>query len=568
MFLTQDNLVQNRWFLLAIVLIAFFLNLGGVPLFDLDEGAFAEATREMLISGNFSATYLDGQPRYDKPIFSYWMQALSISLFGLNEWAIRLPSAIAGSLWLFVGYQFVKEQFNLQSAYYFVAMMALVFWVMIIARAGTADAWLNLFITLTVLNIWRYSNNPQRNTLLLVYFWMALGILTKGPVAILVPLLTAGISLSLQHKLKLFLRAIFNPLGWCVLLIVVSPWLFLVYQEQGIGFFHGFIFEHNLNRFSQTKEQHGGQFYYYLLLLPVILLPFSSALIGVVTQFKTFWRKPLEQFLLIWFLVVLTLVSLSKTQLPHYLLYGLTGLVMIIAHYRETLLKSAKGLSFPLIFLAFCGALPFIFSYAFDQIRISDTHRQDSPSYDTALLSEFNIHFDNQYLIATTLCILAALAITFLSKANNQNKYIYLGVIQAVFVFTVFIEAVAGMQQSPVYNAAQYAINNPKTTTSYQIRMPSFSVYREQITPNRLPSIGERVFTKIDKIDTLADALNAAQIQAHLDIVFQQGGIILIDVNPLINGIKTAPDFKKKYHTRVPQLSSDTSVVNSGGVKQ
>lgn len=171
-----------------IVFIAFFINLGGVPLFDLDEGAFAEATREMLASGVYSATYLDGQPRYDKPIFSYWMQAISISLFGLNEWAVRLPSAIAGCIWLAVGYRFVKQQFDQQSALYFVMMMALVLWVMIIARAGTADAWLNLFITLTVTSIWRYRQHPSAKYLLLTYFWMALGVLTKGPVAILVPL--------------------------------------------------------------------------------------------------------------------------------------------------------------------------------------------------------------------------------------------------------------------------------------------------------------------------------------------------------------------------------------------
>jgi 4-amino-4-deoxy-L-arabinose transferase-like glycosyltransferase len=104
----NQSIFKHNGFLLLAVAIGFFVNLGGIPLFDLDEGAFAEATREMLASGTFAATYLDGVPRYDKPIFSYWMQALSITLFGLNEWAVRLPSALASCLWLWAGFAFVK----------------------------------------------------------------------------------------------------------------------------------------------------------------------------------------------------------------------------------------------------------------------------------------------------------------------------------------------------------------------------------------------------------------------------------------------------------------------------
>ena len=126
--------------------IAFFVNLWGVPLFDLDEGAFAEATREMLVSGNFAATYLDGEPRYDKPILSYWLQSLSVSAFGMHEFAFRLPSALAASLWLIASYRFVKQEWDEQSALFTVLIMANVAIVGVIGRAATADAWLNLFI--------------------------------------------------------------------------------------------------------------------------------------------------------------------------------------------------------------------------------------------------------------------------------------------------------------------------------------------------------------------------------------------------------------------------------------
>src|SRR6185369_4827576 len=69
--------------------------LGGTPLFDVDEGAFSEATREMLASGDWGHTTLNGAARFDKPIGIYWLQAASASVFGLHEFALRLPSALA-----------------------------------------------------------------------------------------------------------------------------------------------------------------------------------------------------------------------------------------------------------------------------------------------------------------------------------------------------------------------------------------------------------------------------------------------------------------------------------------
>src|SRR4051812_4569086 len=77
------------------LLLPLLWQLGGTPLFDVDEGAFSEATREMLASGDWLHTTLNGAPRFDKPIGVYWLQALSVSLFGLGEFALRLPSVLA-----------------------------------------------------------------------------------------------------------------------------------------------------------------------------------------------------------------------------------------------------------------------------------------------------------------------------------------------------------------------------------------------------------------------------------------------------------------------------------------
>ena len=84
--------VPNRWLYIlfaACVVAGFFINIHAVPLFDLDEGAFSEATREMFVRGDFISPYLNGAPRYDKPVLIHWLQAASVWTLGLNEFALR-----------------------------------------------------------------------------------------------------------------------------------------------------------------------------------------------------------------------------------------------------------------------------------------------------------------------------------------------------------------------------------------------------------------------------------------------------------------------------------------------
>ena len=102
--LSIDRIPAACTLLLVGVWLAFFLRLGAPPLFDWDEGAFSEATREMLASGDWVSITLNGAPRFDKPVLIHWLQAASVGLFGLNEFGFRLPSALAATAWVIVIY--------------------------------------------------------------------------------------------------------------------------------------------------------------------------------------------------------------------------------------------------------------------------------------------------------------------------------------------------------------------------------------------------------------------------------------------------------------------------------
>src|SRR6476619_5546131 len=144
---------------LAVVLavaLSLFLRLGHAPLFDVDEGAFSEATLEMFQRNDFLSTYLNGEPRYDKPILTYWLQAASVSVFGVSELAFRLPSALCAALWVVLAFAFARRYFGAQRALLVAGVMGTSLGVYVIGRAATADALLNMLIAASMFAAWLY----------------------------------------------------------------------------------------------------------------------------------------------------------------------------------------------------------------------------------------------------------------------------------------------------------------------------------------------------------------------------------------------------------------------------
>ncbi|MCU4676682.1 glycosyltransferase family 39 protein [Catenovulum sp. 2E275] len=526
----------NQPFLFALVSFisaGFFINLTGIPLFDVDEGAFSEATREMLSSGIWSATYLDGEPRYDKPILTYWIQALFVNFFGFNELGYRLHSIVAVLCWGGATYYFVKQFCHKKAAQAAILIFSSTLWVTVIGRAATADAILNCFIALTFFDIYRYQQSQHKKYIYRTWLWLALGMLTKGPVAAAIPFIASAIWFISLRQHKLWFKAIFNPLGWAILILILVPWLYMVWLEQGSGFFYGFLVDHNLNRFSATKEGHGGQLLYYVVVLPLIILPYSGLLLVLLTKVKKLWQKPFERLLMLWFITVFILVSVSQTQLPHYVLYGVTPLIILFAKYRNLFARQYWQVIFPILFFAIQIAL------ALMAANLADNQTN---LYQKQMLELAPQYINSGYLIFASLCLIVILSVflfsRFISKKQPLSlwkKLCFAGLLQSLFCYLFLMPALAGIQQTPIKNAAEFAktLDKQINIVRYQIHMPSFSVYRGQITERRLPQVGEYVYTKVDKLDELNQSLESNNIKAKISIEYQNGGIILARINDL-----------------------------------
>lgn len=514
-------------FIIFSIAISFWLGLGWAPLFDLDEGAFTEATREMMTSGNYAATFLDGEPRYDKPIFFYWLQAISIHILGFNEWAFRLPSVMMASIWAWIVFHFVQEFSHKQRAKIATVFLINGIWVALIARSAIADATLNVFLTLIMFDMWRYfhaiqhTHNtpiPVKKLTLRIYLWMALATLTKGPIAIAVPLVVSLIYLLSSRAPLASYRAYIHPFGWLTYIAVVSPWLYAVYLSQGSGFFEGFIIEHNIKRFTDTRENHGGSLLYYFIVLPIILIPLSGLLGSVFKRSIIHIQQPLTRYLLIWFSVIFVLFSLSKTQLPHYILNGCVPLIILITIHVNLHNKNRWALLVPIAFMVLLTAIPWILPIA----------HESADDFSAAMLSRHHETIPPYYMLTSFICLALIITVSLLPQLRTWQRLTVSGIVLNFFIFTMLVRVISGLQQAPIHHAIQFLKNRDgdETVVAFHMHMPSFSVYRQKITPLRAPEVGEIVLTRIDRVHKLQ------QSHTQYQQLFESGGLVLLKRQP------------------------------------
>ncbi len=467
--------------LIVVALLNFFLPLSFVPLFDLDEGAFSEATREMLASGNYLTTYLNGDLRFDKPILIYWLQALSVKIFGLNEFALRLPSALAASLWAVAIWYFTKRYFNEKVAFYATLSMLASLQINLIAKAAIADALLNLFIALSLFALWIYLESARLRWLYIAFTAIALGFLTKGPVAILVPLATTFLYFLIKQDLKSFFKTIFNPVGIGIFLIIAMPWYILEYLDQGEKFINGFFLKHNLERFNTAFENHKGSFFYYLPVVLIGFLPFTTPLLKAFYRIKSFLAEPLMRFLLLWFLFVFLFFSFSGTKLPHYVIYGYTPLFLFIglAMAKSKIHVTWSFLIPSLLLFTLLLFFPLILNYI-----------PAKNSYYEALFAAAKEIFGLKFQIVTSLLILIFILLRYL-RFNQEFKVVIIAILFGLYINMIVIRNYALVVQQPIKEAALYAKKHNLHVILYRFTKPSFLVYAEKLSPKREPKVGD-----------------------------------------------------------------------------
>jgi 4-amino-4-deoxy-L-arabinose transferase-like glycosyltransferase len=502
--------MKSRWLAAAVVATSFFWMLGAAPLFDVDEGAFSQATLEMFERGDFLSTYLNGEPRYDKPILVYWLQAASVAALGPSEWAFRLPSALCAALWTWLTYLFARRTYGEERAAFAAVLLATSLGVTIIGRAATADALLNCLLAASMFAAWLYLSSGRRGWLYATHAAIGLGVLAKGPIAILVPGATTLLFCFFRRDLKTWARAVFDWRALLVFFAIAAPWYAAILAKEGRAFVEGFFVKHNVARFGGPLQGHGGSLLYYLPVLASLSLPFTALIVPVLARLRAVWRDELQAYLLLWFAFVFVFFSLSGTKLPHYLLYGYTGLALLMA-VRGYEMRSAFWALVPALAF-FAGLLLLPHALAYFVPRLGDAYYRQALG---AALTHFDTLYFAYFGVACALVVYA-----MLERRTALARKLALCGLLAVAGLSTLVVPIAGELQAPIREAALLCRSRNIDVVMWRLNAPSFSVYRGAPTPSREPRSGDVIITRASRLSGLPKGTT-------YDILFSRGGIVL-----------------------------------------
>ena len=321
----------------------FFYGLAQFGLIGADEPRYAQVAREMLERHHWITPVLGGQPWLEKPPLYYWQAIIAYRVFGVSDWAARLPSAVDASFLVLAMYLFLRRfrpGFELDGALIAASSAGIIGY----ARAASMDMALAAAFTVGMLAWWAWRESGKRIYLAVFYGFMALGMLAKGPIALFLAALVIVLYAAAVHELRPVLKTLWLP-GILLFCAVAMPWYFAV-QARNPEFFRVFILEHNLGRFSKDLYHHTEPFWYYLPVTALALVPWTVFVSAAFLERIRWWGKrsagngadldgenQLGVFACCWLIVPVLLFSISQSKLPGYILPAIPAGALLLADY-------------------------------------------------------------------------------------------------------------------------------------------------------------------------------------------------------------------------------------------
>lgn len=333
--------------LLLISIAPFWLGLGDSSLWDSNEAFYADTPRVMVETGNYADPSFNYQPRFNKPPLSYWLVAGSYQIFGVSEWSERITMAVAAMGLLAAAFVLGRIVFGGDAPFWAVLVLANMPRFLMHSRRIAVDIFLTLFMGLVLTFFALSEARPERRRLWLILMYAAagLGIMTKGPVAVVLPGIAFLLYLLIERRLG-HITKMMVPAGFAIVSAIVLPWYVVIYQRHGWQYIYSFIVNENISRFTDDGWGPRRSFFYPTVLLGD-LFPWSLLLLLAIAA-VLFWRyfnkaegthltasqpgsRALQRLMAIWIGVIVLFYSLSRNQQDQYVMPTYLAAAVLVA---------------------------------------------------------------------------------------------------------------------------------------------------------------------------------------------------------------------------------------------
>ena len=324
--------------LLALALVAVFgLGLGSHPLYNPDEGRYAEVPREMLATGDWVTPHLDGVKYLEKPPLMYWAVAVCLRVFGPSEWSARAPVALFGLGGVLLTYAAGRRLYGRAAGLLAAAVLATSLLYFVLARLLIIDMAVSVLIAATlfcfILGVQEPPGARRRWLFHGLYASAALATLAKGLIGVLVPGAVMFLWLLLLNQWRR-LRPFFLPTGALIFLAIAAPWHVLAAQRNPEWPRFYLLYEH-WERFFATGHKRTEPWWFFGPVLLLGLFPWVGFLWAALRRrLAGGWARRGENaaawFLVLWAGFIFLFFSASESKLVPYLLPVFPALAVLI----------------------------------------------------------------------------------------------------------------------------------------------------------------------------------------------------------------------------------------------
>jgi 4-amino-4-deoxy-L-arabinose transferase-like glycosyltransferase len=325
-----------------VAALATLPGLGIGTLWDNSETAYGEVAREVLLYRDPLVLHLNGHPWFVQPPLYFWIAAGFARLFGIGEFALRLPSALATiASSAAVGYV-VARLASARAAILATVVLSTSLMEVIVGRLAIMDALLDLAVALAILAWFGALRGGHRRWWYAGWAALALGTLAKGPVAVLIPALVIGVWVFWERRAGAVLRfpsLATWALGLAVYCALVLPWALALYAAAGPVALSELVGHYTIGRYLGTIENQSGPLYYYV---PVVILgtfPWFAFLVPATLDAFAEARRNREASLarlcLVWAVLPFVFFSFAQTKLPNYIALEMPALAILVAVWFE-----------------------------------------------------------------------------------------------------------------------------------------------------------------------------------------------------------------------------------------